>query len=93
MSGKSPIHRLRLSLTRQGQFRGVTKLSLHEITQLIPAAGLYPRTCSYGFLDYSNWRRKRVAEDYSVTARTVAKGLFTLRSQRNRQGILDSCPA
>jgi hypothetical protein len=81
MNGKSPIHRLPLSLTRQDQFRGVTKMIQHEITQQIPAAGLYPRTSSQGFLDYSNRRRKQVAEDSSATARSVEPGVFAPRSR------------
>ncbi len=44
------------------QFRGVTKM----IPQQLPAAGLCQRTSSQGILDYSNRRRKRVAEEFSV---------------------------
>ena len=62
-------------------FRGVTKMIPQVITQRNPAAGLYPRTSSQGFLDYSNRRRKQVAEDSSATARSVEQGLFTPRSQ------------
>ena len=90
MNGKSPIHRHPLSLTRQDQFRGVTKMIQHEITQQIPAAGLDQRTSSQGFLDYSNRRRSRVTEDSSVTARSGEQGLFIPCSRGNRQGILDS---
>ena len=56
-------------------FRGLTKM----IPQQIPAARLYPRTSSQGFLDYSN--RRRVTEESSVTANSAAHGVFTPRSQ------------
>lgn len=52
-------------------FRGVTKMVPHEITQRKTAAGRYQRTSSQGILDYSN--RRRVTEDSSATARSVAK--------------------
>ena len=57
------------------QFRGVTKMILRQI----PAARLYQRASSQGFLDYSN--RSRVTEDSSATANSAVHGVFTPRSQ------------
>jgi hypothetical protein len=77
------------SRIEENHFRGVTKMVPQVSTRRKPAAGLYPGTSSQGFLDYSNRRRKPVAEDSSATARSVAKDLFTQHTQGNRQGILD----
>jgi hypothetical protein len=70
-------------------FRGVMKMIPQVITQRNPAARFYQRSSSQGILDHSNRRWKRVTEDSSATARSVEQGLFTARSQGNRQGILD----
>lgn len=70
-------------------FRDVTKRVPQVITQRNPAAGFYQRTSSQGILDYSNRRRSRVTEDSSATANSAAHGVFSQRSQGNRQGFLD----
>ena len=71
------------------QFRGVTKMIPQVITQRNPAAGIYQHSSSQGILDYLNRRRSQVTEDSSATANSAAHGVFTQRSQGNRQGILD----
>jgi len=82
--------RFRRRAAQAYHFRGVTKMIPQVITQRNPAAGLFQRTSSQGFLDYWNQRRSRVTEDSSATANSAAHDVFTQRSQCSRQGILDS---
>ncbi len=76
----TPI-RFRGRAAQADHFRGVTKMVGQTVTQRNPATGFYQRSSSQGFLDYSNRRRSRVAEDSSATANSAARGGFTPRSQ------------
>ncbi len=74
-------------------FRGVTKMVPQVTTQRNPTAGIYQRSSSQGFLDYSNRMRIRVTEDSSATASSAAHGVLGQRSQGNYRGFLGSSDA